>query len=218
MKPYPLAIALAVTLLPTFAASQQKFLGKTEAEVLQMGQDKFLELVYSDSESSTTQGVSEAFRFYASAAKKRNAKLAAKAPKGTASNIVALRNALSNVIQPALEAEYIATGKGTMYIPMFESRSADLEDFLYGILTKKELPSADMTAEGLLDEINNFLDSMNLEAEADPESEAELKDAKAKSVAGGKSLVNVLKKFKPEDQGKVVGFLLSKLKRAVSEE
>jgi hypothetical protein len=106
--------------------------GKTNAEILAMGQQAWFEY-YTDPArgGESTAGMADALGLFAAAARERNDAL----PQQP--QVTALRTQLTDFGREALDLAYNMSGGGTIWIPMYSQMACDVEDVIYGLLGGK---------------------------------------------------------------------------------
>lgn len=130
------ALPLLLVLLAALASAQSgvNTYGKTEAQILAMGQDKWYEF-YTSKAGDSTMGMADAYRIYADVEGHRNDRLMKTSPKRAKAK--KLRKLLEDFGEQTLDLCSNINGGGTMYTPMYAQYSADAEGTLYGILAGK---------------------------------------------------------------------------------
>ncbi len=128
-------------LIPVFAVvlltSQEKIstYGKSPAQVLEMGQKKWMDFFVSKAGSSTAAMV-DGVTVYAEIAEARNAKvLLAKSPE-LQNRWKVLTNGLSDFGKKSISIYSPLSDGGTIWNIMFAGVKADVEDLVYGCLTR----------------------------------------------------------------------------------
>ena len=128
---------LTSTAVVAIAYAPERLHGKTEAQVLKMGEKKWMDFVADKPGGSTTPGMAEAEAFFASAAHRRNARLMSKLGASRRATLVSLTDALENAGSAILECDSIVTGRGTIYKILHPARDAEVEDTIWSILRGK---------------------------------------------------------------------------------
>ncbi len=116
--------------------AQHDTYGKSEAQILAMGQDKW-EKFYSAKAGNSTMAMSEMKDIFGEAAKHRNDKLIAKASPAVRKRMKTLRNYMNDLAQSAVDVAYNISGGGTMWAPVSAGIAGDLELTLYPLLVGK---------------------------------------------------------------------------------
>jgi hypothetical protein len=128
-------VALFLLLLVPFSALAQDSVdtyGKTEAEILSMGMQKWYDF-YTSKAGDSTAAMSNGWGIYAEVAGKRNDKLMAEHSDKKAGGMK-LRNLLQDFGAQSVSISSDKSGGGTMWGPVSASMAAELEDVVYATL------------------------------------------------------------------------------------
>lgn len=133
MRAFLLILLLAI--VGSAFAQEEKPHGKTEAQILKMGSEAWMNY-YTDTVGGSTADMSRAASLYGTAAFNRNEKLLEKQLDGDFKlQILKLRKGLNAYAAGSVDVQYALTGGGTMYIPMWAMVKGDVEDVLYCLLS-----------------------------------------------------------------------------------
>lgn len=135
-------LVFALTLLTSLAVAQdlKETHGKTHAQILAMGYDKWYDF-YTGKEGETTQGMSRASYTFAESLKWRNLRLEAKKPAKFRSQIKTLRIQFDKLGTASISVHRALTGGGTLWQLTYSSDAMNQEETLYALLGGKVKPS-----------------------------------------------------------------------------
>jgi len=133
-----LAVALLLVLAALGAAQDLKdTYGKTNAQILAMGYDKWYAFYTKADGGESTASMSHAAYTYSEALAWRNDKLIAKLPKQGQTKVKSLRDLLHKFDEKILQTGMALTGGGTMWHIIGADAQVNLEEALYGVLGGK---------------------------------------------------------------------------------
>lgn len=202
--------SLLLFLLTSIAVAQPSVdtYGKTEAQILQMGQEKWFEF-YTSKAGESTAGMADAYRIYGGVAAKRNDRIMKSSPNK--SKLQKLRKLLDDFSEQTLELCSNINGGGTMYIPMYAQYGADAEDTLYAILAGKGRDEGSY----VVSDVKAKMDALFAKArqtETDKEASYFRAAEAHKSITAlrntFKEIVSVAKKMSRRDSDLVLGYCL----------
>ncbi|MBS1705916.1 MAG: hypothetical protein JST40_08585 [Armatimonadetes bacterium] len=133
-----LGICILALFVATISGAQSDgTYGKSDAEILAMGEDHWYHF-FTERAGESTASMSEAYQLFGGALQRRNDKLLAKQKKELRKKLETLKVHLRKFSSAVLEMGYGVTGGGTIWIPV-SARAMDVvpEAHLYEILTGK---------------------------------------------------------------------------------
>ncbi|HTQ11426.1 MAG TPA: hypothetical protein VMI31_15280 [Fimbriimonadaceae bacterium] len=132
-----LALVLLLLFSAGFASAQDTHdtHGKTEAQILSMGADKWMSF-FTSKEGDSTASMTEAAGIYSEVAQKRGDRLL----RGIADSsrrirLTRLRGLLDTFAVASVDAGYCESEGGTMFNTMWASAPGQVEDLLYSLIT-----------------------------------------------------------------------------------
>lgn len=136
----PIRLAALILLLLASAAAlpQSKTYGKTNAQILAMGRQKWFDF-YTSKAGQSTLDMSNAERLYGAALKERNDTLLRKQTKTRQEAVASIRKSGTAFGYGMVTVGFAYTGGGTIWNPIIAGVSADVEEALYDILARKPL-------------------------------------------------------------------------------
>ena len=109
------ALALALVLMrPGAALAQEETFGKSEAQILAMGENKW-DAFYMAKAGQSTAAMVAMSSIYGAAMEHRNDQLAKHAPKSVQLKITSFRRQLNNFAGAAIDIGYNLSGGGTLW-------------------------------------------------------------------------------------------------------
>jgi hypothetical protein len=114
--------------------------GKTNAQILAMGYDKWYDF-FTSKAGETTQGMAQTGYKYAAALRWRNNGLEAKLPAARRKTISRLRTAIDDFGTSVIQVERALNGGGTLWFITFSSNAMDVEQTIYGLVGGKVKPA-----------------------------------------------------------------------------
>lgn len=118
----------------------QGTLGKTDAQILAMGRDKWVAF-HSSRVGESTASLADAQSTYGQVLFRRNAALEKKLPKARRDLISMMRIDLVAYCNSLIEVSASFAGGGTVWVPVYAAVSSYVEETLYGVLTNKPFSS-----------------------------------------------------------------------------
>lgn len=152
----PLLVAIAAL------AFQGSNLGKTDAQILAMGRQKWF-AYYSSKEGDSTADNCDAESLYGAVLKRRNDRLAAKRPKATREAVRKLRPELTAFAEGVYEVGEALTGGGTLWNVIRAGISPNVEEAL-GAFVGVRMPASKATAAGIRRELDDLLKSVRAQS------------------------------------------------------
>lgn len=142
------AVAAALVLLAALSSAQTptKLYGKSRAQAVAMGEQKWMDLVSDHPDGNSTHGMAQAMDFFAAGAADRNDKLIAKLPAARKKALRTARAAIMEAGFALVTCDREVNGGGTMYTLFYPSRAAGVELMIFGFIKGKDLASADSSA------------------------------------------------------------------------
>ena len=214
-----IALALAFLAIGVQAQDTKDTYGKTNAQILAMGRDRWYTF-YTSKAGDSTAAMSSAYGFYYDAATARNDALIAKAGerKATATK---LRKLLTDYCNEALGLGENNTGGGTMWNPISGSCMGDEEDVVYAYLVKKG-PSAKKivvsTVTKKLDSLGALIEKTHKDPSATYFKYEDAKESLKKMRSDFADLTALAKSFARADSDRVLRFCLEMATTAVGDE
>lgn len=134
------AILCLIALLGIAAAQDVKeTYGKTNAQILAMGYDKWYDY-YTSKAGESTQGMAYAGYTYAEALRWRNKGLESKLPPANRKAMARLRLAIDDFGTSVIQVQRALNGGGTMWFLNFAANAMDVEETMYGLISGKAKP------------------------------------------------------------------------------
>ena len=210
-------LLLLFVLIPILARAQEQVdtHGKTEAQILEMGMDGWMNF-YTANVGSSTADMCEAAGVYGAIAEKRNNGLLKAAPTKRKAQILKLRKLLGQFDSSAVDVGYCESGGGTMFNPMWASVSGEVEDALYPMLGGKAPKSKPMVVSAVTRQLARI--SKDIEDMHTPDNEfmkyKEAKSALADMRAAFGGIVAIAKSMSRVDSDRLLSFCLDRAKSA----
>ncbi len=184
--------------------------GKTEAQILQMGMDKWSDF-YTSREGTSTASMTQAAGIYGDVARKRNDKLLSGLHDSEKrSRLQKLRKLIATFSSSAVDVAYCEAGGGTMFNTMWAAVTGTVEDALHLLITQtgpKPKPMVVSAVRKRLTKIGNDLKGMHRD---DKNSEffkyKESLEALAKMRSSFDQIVEIAKDLSRTDSDRILGF------------
>ncbi|HVT11499.1 MAG TPA: hypothetical protein VHE55_04470 [Fimbriimonadaceae bacterium] len=196
--------------------------GKSEAQILQMGMDKWIDF-YTSKEGTSTASMTEAAGFYGDVAQRRNDRLIkSMRDRKRAKTILDLRKLMSDLASSSVDIAYAEAGGGTMYNMMWASVGGVTEDALYALVTgkgpkPKSRVVSDVRKE--LAKIGREIEAMHADKDnAEFFKYGDAKKALAKMSRDYDRLIAIAKHLSRTDSDRILGFCLEHAKNAEDED
>lgn len=140
----PLALSLLVVAAVASAQTPTRLYGKTRAQALAMGEQKWMDFVSDHPDGNSTQGMVRAMEFFGTAAEDRNNRLLARLPLARRNSLKESRSSLREAGFSLVSCDRELAGGGTIYQLFFPSRASTVEltfhRFLQGKFRPKKVP------------------------------------------------------------------------------
>jgi len=154
-----LVVLVAALAVCSFGQDLKDTHGKTNAQILAMGFDKWYSYYTKADGGESTASMSMASYTYSTALAWRNDRLIGKLPKAGQAKMKALRAQLVTFNEKMLQAGESLTGGGTIWHIIGASAGVSLEETLYGLLGGKEKPAPAM----VVSKVTKALDALDKE-------------------------------------------------------
>jgi hypothetical protein len=139
-----IALLLTLVMLGTLAVAQpipaDVRYGKSEAQMLEMGREKWFDF-YCSQAGHSTAAMADAERYYAQALRNRNAKLIANRPTVQKQRIEALRKHMETFAFHMVDVGRSFSGGGTIWVNIAAGAPVDIEEVVYGLMGGKVGPA-----------------------------------------------------------------------------
>lgn len=147
-------LIFGLTLLISLAVAQdlKETHGKTHAQILAMGYDKWYDF-YTGKEGETTQGMARAGYTFAESLKWRNFQLEAKKSAKFRAQVKTLRTQFDKLGTASISTHRALTGGGTLWQLTYSSDAVNREETIYALLGGKVKPSKPQVVSSVTKEI-----------------------------------------------------------------
>jgi hypothetical protein len=215
-----LRFSLLILFLPILASPQEDTFGKSEAQILAMGQQKWNDF-YQAKAGPSTASMARMNEIFGDAAKHRNDRLLKHAAAASRRSAVKLRKLLADYANHAVEIGENIVGGGTMWIPVYANIEADSELVLFGVLGGKAQNSPPTTVSGVEKWVGQVGKAI-AKTHADHDADAYFKYPAAKaSLAGMRTdltqIISVAKHLDRKNSDRILGFCINYARTAKDE-
>lgn len=144
LRDLPLFLAIGVLVVAARAEEYPRKFGKSNAQILAMGSDKWMDFQGATAGQSTA-GMSEGMAAYRSALRWRNDRLSTKSPATLRKRVADLRPLLVDYTGPLMSLGAYMTGGGTIWSNIHAGTLSNSEEILYALLSGKAKPAKPQT-------------------------------------------------------------------------
>ena len=169
-------ILLAITGVSNAA---DKLYNKSDAQVLKMGQKKWMAYASTKGDGGSTNGMMQALDFYAKAAEKRNDKFYKHVDNSRRQLVSSIQVALKDAGATLVQADSDAAGGGSMYKVFFAGRDVDVQDFVYAMLSHGSMSKKAPSNEGVKKLLDQWMETTKKGASGDTKAQLDASVEKA---------------------------------------
>jgi hypothetical protein len=215
-------LAALLLLIPVISVAQDSYdtYGKTEAEILAMGHEKW-NTFYESKAGDSTAAMGEQNEIFGEVATRRNDRLLKKAKAQTKKRVAKLRNLMGDFAGTACELGSNMTGGGTLWNPIEADIPAGVEQVVFGVLGGKAGAAKPIRVSAAQWEMATLAKQIE-KNRTDPEAQAYFKynEAKAQLKKMKAALTNILeiaRSLNRYDSDRILGFCKDYAKLAIGD-
>ncbi len=165
MKRFLTGCILVLAVSAAMAQDLKETYGKTNAQILAMGYDKWYAF-FTGKEGETTQGMARSGYFYAEALAWRNKGLMTKLSATVRGRYQKLETSLKSFGLSVIEVQRALSGGGTLWQLTHSTDAVDVQETMYALLSGKAKPSKPM----VVSQVKKELDALGKEVDSAPET------------------------------------------------
>lgn len=211
-------------LLAGLASAQESHdtYGKTESQILKMGMDDWMHFFTSKAGSSTAD-MCEGAGIYGEVAQTRNDRLLkTEKDRDLKQRVLTLRKLLAKFDSSSIDVQFAESGGGTMYNPMWASVTGEVEDLLYGFLSRNLRNTKNLVVSDVSKKLKHLSQLIEKEHQTTPNPELfkykEAKEALAAMDGTFNGIVTIASKMDRRSSNVLLGFCLERVQNAIGEE